>query len=50
VIELDPLSVDVSIERWQRLTGATAHHAVSGHRTNGNIGESRAEMFSSAEQ
>jgi DNA modification methylase len=30
VIELDPTFVDVSIERWQRLTGGTAIHAVSG--------------------
>jgi DNA methylase/ParB/Sulfiredoxin domain len=30
VIELDPIFVDVSIERWQRLTGGTAIHAVSG--------------------
>ena len=25
-----PIFVDVSIERWQRLTGATARHADSG--------------------
>src|SRR5262249_15941116 len=30
VIELDPLYVDISIERWQRLTGDTALHAASG--------------------
>ena len=30
VIELDPTYVDVSIERWQRLTGGTALHADSG--------------------
>jgi DNA modification methylase len=30
VIELDPSFVDISIERWQRLTGATAVHADSG--------------------
>jgi DNA modification methylase len=30
VIELDPVFVDVSIERWQRLTGGTALHADSG--------------------
>jgi DNA modification methylase len=30
VIELDPIFVDVSIERWQRLTGRTAHHAETG--------------------
>jgi DNA modification methylase len=30
VIELDPMFVDVSIERWQRLTGGTALHADSG--------------------
>jgi len=30
VIELDPIFVDASIERWQRLTGGTARHADSG--------------------
>jgi DNA modification methylase len=30
VIELDPLFVDVSIERWQRLTGGTAVRAETG--------------------
>jgi DNA modification methylase len=30
VIELDPVFTDVSIERWQRLTGGTAYHADSG--------------------
>ena len=30
VIELDPIFVDISIERWQRLTGGTATHADSG--------------------
>jgi DNA methylase len=30
VIELDPLFVDVTIERWQRLTGGTAIHAGTG--------------------
>ena len=30
VIELNPTFVDVSIERWQRLTGGTALHADSG--------------------
>jgi DNA modification methylase len=30
VIELDPLYVDLSIERWQMLTGGTALHAASG--------------------
>jgi DNA methylase len=30
VIELDPLLVDVAIERWQRLTGRFARHADSG--------------------
>ena len=29
-IELDPVFVDVSIERWQRLTGGTALHADTG--------------------
>ena len=29
VIELNPIFVDVSIERWQRLTGGTAIHADS---------------------
>ena len=27
VIELEAAFVDISIERWQRLTGATARHA-----------------------
>jgi DNA modification methylase len=30
LIEIDPLFVDVSIERWQRLTGGQARHAQSG--------------------
>jgi DNA modification methylase len=30
LIELDPSLVDLSIERWQRLTGGTAHHVESG--------------------
>jgi hypothetical protein len=30
VIELNPIFVDVSIARWQRLTGSTARHADSG--------------------
>jgi DNA modification methylase len=30
VIEIDPIFVDVSIERWQRLTGVTAIHAETG--------------------
>ena len=30
VIELNPIFVDVSIERWQRLTGGTALHATHG--------------------
>jgi DNA modification methylase len=30
VIELNPIFVDVSIKRWQRLTGGTALHADSG--------------------
>ncbi len=30
VIELDPTFVDVSVERWQRLTGRTAVHADDG--------------------
>jgi DNA modification methylase len=30
VIELDPTFVDVTIERWQRLTGGTAVHATTG--------------------
>jgi DNA modification methylase len=30
VIELDPVFVDVGIERWQRLTGQQARHAESG--------------------
>jgi len=27
LIELDPIFVDASVERWQRLTGGTARHA-----------------------
>jgi DNA modification methylase len=30
LIELDPLFVDASVERWQRLTGGTALHADTG--------------------
>ena len=30
LIELDPVYVDVTIERWQRLAGGTARHAVTG--------------------
>jgi DNA modification methylase len=30
-IELDPKYVDVSVRRWQRLTGLHATHAESGH-------------------
>jgi len=30
VIELDPIFVDASVERWQRLTGGTARHADTG--------------------
>jgi hypothetical protein len=30
VIELNPILVDASIERWQRLTGGTARHADTG--------------------
>jgi DNA modification methylase len=30
LIEIDPLFVDASIERWQRLTGGAARHADSG--------------------
>ena len=30
LIEIDPIFVDVSIERWQRLTGGTAMHADTG--------------------
>ena len=30
VIELEPVFVDVTIERWQRLTGRTAVHAETG--------------------
>ena len=30
LIELDPIFVDASIERWQRLTGGTALHADTG--------------------
>jgi DNA modification methylase len=31
VIELDPAFVDISIERWQRLTGGIARHADTDH-------------------
>jgi DNA modification methylase len=30
LIELDPRFVDISVERWQRLTGGTARHAEDG--------------------
>jgi DNA modification methylase len=30
LIEIDPIFVDASVERWQRLTGGTARHADSG--------------------
>ena len=30
LIELNPTYVDVTIERWQRLTGQAAYHAVTG--------------------
>ena len=30
VIELDPIFVDASIERWQRLTGGRVRHAENG--------------------
>ena len=30
LIELDPIFVDASIERWQRLTGGSALHADTG--------------------
>jgi DNA modification methylase len=30
VIELDPIFVDISIERWQRLTGGRARHGENG--------------------
>lgn len=42
VIELDPIYVDISIERWQRLTGGTAVHADSGkpfQRTGGIVAD-----------
>ena len=32
VIELNPIFVDVSIDRWQRLTGGVARHADTGQR------------------
>lgn len=35
LIELDPVYVDVSIMRWQRLTGETALHADTGKPFNG---------------
>ena len=33
-IELDPIYVDTIVRRWQRFTGMTATHAVSGRRFN----------------
>ena len=36
VIELNPVFVDVSIERWQRLTGDAALHAETGQRYQSN--------------
>ena len=30
VIELDPLYVDVSVRRWQKITGTTARHSKTG--------------------
>lgn len=38
VIELDPIFVDVSIQRWQRLTGGAARHAESGQPFGKNSG------------
>jgi DNA modification methylase len=35
VIEIDPTYVDVSVERWQRLTGGTAIHGVTGEAYRG---------------
>jgi DNA modification methylase len=48
VIELDPVYVDTSIQRWQRLTGGTALHADSGqlfprsgnHKRGDTVGDS----------
>ena len=31
-IELDPIYVDTAIKRWQRYTGGSAIHAISGKR------------------
>jgi DNA modification methylase len=41
VIELDPTFVDISIERWRRLTGGTARHADTGQPfvRSGNTGD-----------
>jgi DNA modification methylase len=41
VIEIDPLFVDVSIERWQRLTGGNARHAESGKEFSRSTGNQR---------
>jgi DNA modification methylase len=30
ILELNPIYVDVTIERWQRLTGQVAYHAETG--------------------
>jgi DNA modification methylase len=30
ILELNPIYVDVTIERWQRLTGKLAYHAKTG--------------------
>jgi len=44
VIELNPIFVDVSIERWQRLTGGTAIHADSGRPFARSASSSAADM------
>jgi len=43
LIELNPIYVDVTIERWERLTGRTAYHAETGRPF------SRAAVFSKSE-
>jgi len=43
LIELNPIYVDVTIERWERLTGRTAFHAETGRPF------SRAAVFSKSE-
>jgi DNA modification methylase len=46
VIEIDPVYVDVAIDRWQRSTGATATHAATGK----TFAKMKAERLKSANQ